>query len=243
MVHLEANASSWSAKIQSISTETSLGQQAEGSDVVQGCYKQTNAFSVRHSTPFLRATQRAGDIVATAPGDLCDGCKTTERHASDSAEHDRGLQENYTVLSITSLADSEMHMLAGACSPPPTACHGCSPVRATSSSPASIRDIELPSGLSKNNGKPTIDRNFFKSMAKTIKVNLGRASKADADVVDEEACTHYTGNYASNSCGEETRYVNWIEGDALRMRIELKFRLIRERMLAPEASNNRRLRR
>jgi len=34
--------------------------------------------------------------------------------------------------------------------------------------------------------------------------------------------------------------VNWIEGDALRMRIELKFRLIRERMLAPEASNNRR---
>jgi hypothetical protein len=180
------------------------------SDVVQGCYKQTNAFSVRHSTPFLRATQRAGDIVATAPGDLCDGCKTTERHASDSAEHDRGLQENYAILSITSLADSEMHMLAGACSPPPTACHGCSPVRATSSSPASIRDIKLPSGLSKNNGKPTIDRNFFKSMAKTIKAN--RASKADAEVVDEEACTHYTGNYTSNSCAETRRHVGPSEG-------------------------------
>ena len=200
-------------------------------------------FTVRHTAPVLREIPRVGeyDIVAPATGDLCDGCKTTERHASDSAEHDRGLQENYAILSITSLADSEMHMLAGACSPPPTACHGCSPVRATSSSPASIRDIELPSGLSKNNGKPTIDRNFFKSMAKTIKAN--RASKADAEVVDEEACTHYTGNYTSNSCGEETRYVNWIEGDALRMRIELKFRLIRERMLAPEASNNRRLRR
>jgi hypothetical protein len=95
--------------------------------------------------------------------------------------------------------------------------------------------------LYKNNGKPTIDVNFFKSMAKTIKAN--RAPIADAEVVDEEACTHYTGNYASSSCGEETRYVNWIEGDALRIRIELKFRLIRERMLAPEASNSRRLRR
>ena len=136
--------------------------------------------------------------------------------------------------------DSEIHMLPGAYKPAPTACHGCSPVRATASSLASMRDSELPSGLSKNNGKPTIDRNFFKSMAKTIKAN--RASIADAEVVDEEACTHYTGNYASNSCGEETRYVNWIEGDALRMRIELKFRLIRERMLAPEASNSRRLR-
>jgi len=181
------------------------------------------------------------DIVAPAPGNLCDGCKTTARHASDSAEHDRGLQENCAVLSITSVADSEMHMLAGACSPPPTACHGCSLVHATASSPASIRASELPSGLSKNNGKPTIDRNFFKSMAKTIKAS--RASKADAEVVDEEACTHYTGNYTSNSCGEKSCYVNWIEGDALRMRIELKFRLIRERMLAPEASNNRRLRR
>jgi hypothetical protein len=206
-------------------------------------YSPSLAFTVRHTTPVLRAIQRVGmsDIVAPAPGDPCDGCKTTERHASASAEHDRSLQENYAVLSITSVADSEMHMLAGACSPPPTACHGCSPVRATASSLASIRDSEVPSGLSKNNGKPTIDRNFFKSMAKSIKAN--RASIADAEVVDEEACTHYTGNYTSNSCGEENRYVNWIEGDALRMRIELKFHLIRERMLAPEASasNNRRL--
>jgi hypothetical protein len=38
--------------------------------------------------------------------------------------------------------------------------------------------------LYKNNGKPTIDVNFFKSMAKTIKAN--RASKAEADVVDEK---------------------------------------------------------
>ena len=90
--------------------------------------------------------------------------------------------------------------------------------------------------LHKNNGKPTIDVNFFKSMAKTIKAN--RASKAGAEVVDDKACTHSTGYYTNNSCGEETRYVNWIEGDALRMRIELKFRLIRERMLAHEASNN-----
>ena len=129
-------------------------------------------------------------------------------------------------------------MLAGADTPAPT---GCSPVRATEIPLASIRDCVLPSGPYKNNGKPTIDRNFFKSMAKTIKVNLGRASKADADAVDEEACTHYTGSYTSNSCGGKTAYVNWIEGDALRMRIELKFRLMREKMLAlaPEASNNR----
>ena len=146
------------------------------------------------------------------------------------------------MLSIASVVDvhSEIHMLSGAYTPAPTACHGCSPVRATASSLASMRNSELPSGLSKNNGKPTIDRNFFKSMAKTIKAN--RAPIADAEVVDEEACTHYTGNYASNSCGGKTRYVNWIEGDALRMRIELKFRLIHERMLAPEASNKRRLR-
>ena len=195
--------------------------------------------AMQHSNHFV-TNVRMEEGVAPATGDPCDGCKTTERQAPDSAEHARSLQDSYAVLSIASVVevDSEMHMLAGACSPPPTACHGCSPVRATSSSPASIRDIELPSGLSKNNGKPTIDRNFFKSMAKTIKAN--RASKADAEVVDEEACTHYTGNYTSNSCGEETRYVNWIEGDALRMRIELKFRLIHERMLAPEASNNRR---
>jgi len=106
-------------------------------------------------------------------------------------------------------------------------------VRATDTSLASIRDSELPSGLYKNNGKPTIDRNFFKAMAKTIKANLGRASKADVDVVDEEACTHYTGSYTSDSCGGKPAYVNWIEGDALRMRIELKFRLLREKMRRP----------
>jgi hypothetical protein len=103
-------------------------------------------------------------------------------------------------------------MLAGACIPASTACLGCSPVCATASSPASIHDSELPSGLYKNNGKPTIslsiDRSLFKSMAKTIKAN--RASKADADVFDEETCTHYTGNYTSNSCGRKSRYVHWI---------------------------------
>ena len=134
--------------------------------------------------------------------------------------------------------DTEIHMLAGADTPAPT---GCSTVRATEIPLAPIRDCVLPSGPYKNNGKPTIDRNFFKSMARTIKAN--RTCIADAEVVDQEACKHYTGYYTSNSCGEETRYVNWIEGDALRMRIELKFRLIHERMLAPEASNNRRLRR
>jgi hypothetical protein len=133
-------------------------------------------------------------------------------------------------------------MLAGADTPDSTACHGCSPVSATETSLASIRDSELPSGLYQNNGKPTIDRNFFKSMAKTIKLKLGRASKADSDVVDEEACTYYTGSYTSNSCGGKTAYVNWIEGNALRVRIEIKVRLIREKMLAPEASNNLSLR-
>ena len=189
------------------------------------------ATTVRHTTPVLQAIQRVGecDIDAPATGDLCDGCKTTERHASDSAEHDHSLQESYAVLSITS-----NHMLAGAYTPAPPACHGCSPVHATASPLAPIHDSELPSGLYKNNGKPTIDRNFFKSMAKTIKAN--RTCIADAEVVDQEACTHYTGYYTSNSCGEENRYVNWIEGDAMRMRIELKFSLIREMMLAAEAS-------
>jgi hypothetical protein len=207
-------------------------------------YSPSLAFAVRHTKPVLRGSQRVGesDIVAPATGDPCDGCKTTGRHAPDRAEHDRSLQDSYAVLSIPSVdVDSEIHELPGAYTPAPTACHGCSPVCATASTRASMRHSELPSGLSKNNGKPTIDRNFFKSMAKTIKAN--RAPIADAEVVDEEACTHYTGNYASSSCGEETRYVNWIEGDALRMRIELKFRLTRERMLAPEVSNNRRLRR
>ena len=171
--------------------------------------------------------------------------KQTLAHASaHSAEHDRSLQESYAVLSSTSVADSEIHMLAGAYTPAPPACHGCSPVHATASPLAPIHDSKLPFGLYKNNGKPTIDRNFFKSMAKSIKANrASTTSIADAEVVDEEACTHYTGYYTSNSCGEETRYLNWIEGDAMRMRIELKLRLIHERMRASEASNNRHLRR
>jgi hypothetical protein len=83
--------------------------------------------------------------------------------------------------------------------------------------------------LDKNNGKATIDRNFFKSMAKMIKAN--RPSRADADVIDEKACTHYTGCYTSNSsCGEKTGYV-WIEGHAMRVRIDLKFHLLHEKLL------------
>jgi hypothetical protein len=83
-----------------------------------------------------------------------------------------------------------------------------------------------------NNGKPTIDVNFFKSMAETIKAN--RASKAGAEVVDDKACTHSTGYYTNNSCGEETRYVDWlrVEGEAMRVRVELKFGFLDERMLA-----------
>jgi len=131
-------------------------------------------------------------------------------------------------------------MLAGAYMPAPTACHGCSPVCATGSSLATFRDSERPSGLYKNKRTPTIGisiRNFFKSMGKKIKAN--RASIADADVIDEEARTHFTGYYASNSRGQKTRCLNWIEGDAMQMRIELKFRLIRERMLVAEALDNR----
>ena len=52
---------------------------------------------------------------------------------------------------------------------------------------ASMRNNKLPSGLYKNNGKPTIDSIFFKSMTKTIKAN--RASIADAEVVDEAEST------------------------------------------------------
>jgi len=206
-------------------------------------YSTSLAFTGRHTTPVLQAIQSVGesDNVAPATGDLCHGSKTTERYTSDSAAHDRSPQESYAVLSTTSVANSDKHMLAGAYTPDPTVRHGCLPVHATTSSLASIHDSELPSGVYKNNGKPTIDRNFFKSMAKTIKAN--RASRADAEVVDEEACTHYTGNYTSNLCGGKTRYANWIVGHAMQVRIELKFSLIRERMLASEASNNRRLRR
>jgi hypothetical protein len=92
--------------------------------------------------------------------------------------------------------------------------------------------------LYKNNGKATIDRDFFKSMAKMIKANRP-SSTADADVVDEKACKHYTVCYTSNSsCGKESGYVDWIEGHAMRVRIDLKFHLLHERMLACEASND-----
>ena len=171
-------------------------------------------------------------VTLPATGDLCDGCchgcKTTEWHTSDSAEHDRSPQESYAVLSTTSVANSDKHMLAVACTRAPTVCHGCSSVRATVSSLASIRDSEVPVGLYKNNIKPTpIDRNFFKSMAKTIKAN--RTSIPEPEFVDEQTCTHYTGYFSS--CGGKTRYVNWIVGEAMRIRIELKFCLIHERML------------
>ena len=76
----------------------------------------------------------------------------------------------------------------------------------------------------KIDGKPKIDGNFFKSMAKSIKAN--RASQ-----MVHEACTQHTGYYTSSSC-ENTPFEHWIEGDAMRTRIELKFRLIHQRMLA-----------
>ena len=77
-------------------------------------------------------------------------------------------------------------------------------------------------------------------MAKMIKAN--QPSIADAGVVDEMACTHYnTVSYTStSSCGGKTRYVDpsWIEGHAMRVRIDLKFRLLHERMRACDASND-----
>ena len=100
-------------------------------------------------------------------------------------------------------------------------------------------DMSAQQILYKNNGKAPIDLNFFKLMAKTIKAN--RPSIADADVVDERACTHCTGCYTfTSSCGGKTPYVDtrWIEGHAMRVRIDLKFRLLHERLLACEASND-----
>jgi hypothetical protein len=84
-------------------------------------------------------------------------------------------------------------------------------------------DNELPA-IYEINGKPKIDGNFFKSMAKSIKAN--RALIAD------EACTQHTGYYTPSKKSENTPFQHWIEGDAMRMRIELKFRLIHQRMLA-----------
>jgi hypothetical protein len=196
-------------------------QQADSDNSIEHLkeYSPSLSFTGRHTTPVDRAA-------------------FTVRHTTPVVRAIQQVGESDIVAPATGdLCDgckaTEPH------APDSAACHGCSPVRATASSLASISDSELPYVLYKNNGKPTIDRNFFKSMAKTIKAS--RASIADAEVVDEEACTHYTGYYTSNSCGEKTRYVNWVEGDALRMRIEVKLRLIHERMLAPEASNNRRL--
>jgi hypothetical protein len=125
--------------------------------------------------------------------------KSTERIPSESAEHDFSLcQASYAALSMLlhSVSDSEIHLLAGAGTQPQP------------------HDSELPSGVLvyKNTGKPTIHGNFFKSMARTIKAN--RTAKADTDVVDEEACTHDTGYYTSNSCGQKSQYVNWIESDS-----------------------------
>jgi hypothetical protein len=195
-------------------------------------YSTSLAFTVGHTTPVLREIQRVGDSdnLAAATGDACHGGKATEWHAPDNAEHERSTQESCAVLSTTCVANSHKQMLAGAHTPDPTVCHGCSPVRATASSLASIRDSELPVGLYNNNIKPRpTDGNFFKSMAKAIKAN--RASIPDPEFVDEQTCMQYTGYYTSNSCGGKTRYVNWIVGEAMRMRIELKFCLIHERML------------
>ena len=48
-------------------------------------------FKKRDSTCWRGGIHRVGesDIVAPATGDPSDGCKTTERHATDSAEHAR----------------------------------------------------------------------------------------------------------------------------------------------------------
>jgi hypothetical protein len=81
-----------------------------------------------------------------------------------------------------------------------------------------------PPAIHKIDGKQKIDGNFFKSMAKSIKANR-------ASLIVDEAGTEHTGYYTSNSC-ENTPFQHWIEGDAMRMRIELKFRLIHQKMLA-----------
>ena len=62
-------------------------------------YSPRRVFTLRHTTPVLRAIQSVGetDNLAPATAHLCDGRKTTERHASDSAEHRhrRSLQASY----------------------------------------------------------------------------------------------------------------------------------------------------
>jgi hypothetical protein len=125
-----------------------------------------------------------------------------------------GLLLPVAVLCISSVSDSEICMTTRVFTPAPTTFHGGSLAR---------RDNEPPA-MHKIDGKPKIDGNFFKSMAKSIKANR-------ASLIVDEACTQHTGYYPSSSC-ENTPFQHWIEGDAMRMRIELKFRLIHQRMLA-----------
>ena len=67
------------------------------------------------------------------------------------------------VLCISSVPDSEIRMTTRAFNPAQTTFHGGSLAR---------RDNELPA-IHKIDGKPKIDGNFFKSMAKSIKANRG----------------------------------------------------------------------
>jgi hypothetical protein len=126
-----------------------------------------------------------------------------------------GLLLPVAVMCIPSVTDSEIRMTTGAFTPAPTTFHGGLLAR---------RDIEPPA-IHKIDGKATRDGNFFKSMAKSIKANR-------ASLIADETCKQYTGYYTSSSGSENNPFQYWIEGDAMRMRIELKFRLIHQRMLA-----------
>jgi hypothetical protein len=151
---------------------------------------------------------------APATSDVCDSCKATEPQASaDKAEH--AITARFNRFTIPS------------CSSAPTTCQDGSLVSSVKKLPATY----------KIDGKPKIDGNFFKSMAKSIKANRASIAGSRFDVVDGEECTQHTGYYAPSSCSENTHYQHWIEGDAMRMRIELKFRLIHARMLASEESS------
>jgi len=86
------------------------------------------------------------------------------------------------VLCISSVPDSEIRMTTGAFNPAPTTFHAGSLAR---------RDNELPA-ICKIDGKPKIDGNFFKSMAKSIKANR-------ASLIADEACTQHTGYYTSST--------------------------------------------
>ena len=169
------------------------------------------------------------DNVTPSSAHLVDGCRTMPSLQLRRRGPAGGLQLDISPIHCLA-SNSVEHMIAGgADTQAPTVYPGCSPVCETATSLACIPVSDLPSGLYKPSGNPARDSNFFKSMAKTIKANRRRASIADADVVDEEACTHYTGSYSPSSSGEKSSYENWIVGDALRVRIELKFRLLREK--------------